>query len=192
MIGEVLEKIRKDKQISKTDLAKMTNINIGHLSHIEKGERNPSHGALKSLCNALKVPYQPLLYTYDKKLTPEQQDYHLANHIKYDGIPVISSIDGFKTCPPDMQSASFVLQVNNDEMNSKLKMGSYAYIEMNAPLNNKDIGLFEYEGKLIFRKFIIRRNDLVLRADKDGIEDIVVTKDSDFYIIGKVLGTTAT
>ena len=47
----------------------MTNINIGHLTHIEKGERNPSHKALKTLSIALDVPYQPLMYTYDKELT---------------------------------------------------------------------------------------------------------------------------
>lgn len=190
MIGDLLEKIRKDKKVSKTDLAKMTNINIGHLSHIEKGERNPSHGALKSICNALHIPYQPLFYTYDKNLTVEQKEYDMPKHIKYDSIPVVSSIDGFKQCPDEMQSASFVLKINNDDMGAKLKIGSFAYIEINSPLNNKDIGLFEYEGKLIIRKFILRKKDIVLRADKEGIEDIVVTKDSPFYIIGKVLGTT--
>lgn len=191
MIGDLLEKIRKDKKISKTDLAKITNINIGHLTHIEKGERNPSSKALKSLCNAMNIPFQPILYTYDKNLTEEQKEYAATNHIKYDSIPVFSSIEGFKQCPQDMQSATFVVKVNNDEMSSKLKEGYFAYIEMNTPLNNKDIGLFEYEGKLIFRKFIIRKKDIVLRADKEGIPDIVITKDSPFYIIGKVLGCTS-
>ena len=159
------------------------------LRAIEKGERNPSHSSLKSLCNALNVPFQPLFYTYDKNLTIEQKEYLAPNHIKYDKIPVISNIEGFKECPSDMLSASFIMRVNNDDMSPKMKIGSFAYIEMNTPLNNKDIGLFEVEGKLIFRKFIIRKKDLVLRADKDNIEDIILTKDSNFYIIGKVLGT---
>lgn len=190
MIGSLLEKVRKDKKISKTDLSKMTNIDIGHLTHIEKGERNPSSKALKGLCTAMDIPFQPLLYTYDKNLTDEQKEYSATNHIKYDSIPVFSSIEGFKKCPRDMQSATFVIRVNNDEMSSKLKVGSFAYIEMNTPLNNKDIGLFEYDGKLIFRKFIIRKKDIVLRADKENLQDIIVTKDSPFYIIGKVLGST--
>ena len=66
MIGNMLSKIRKEKRITKTKLAELTDINIGHLTHIEKGERNPSHKALKSICKALEVPYQELLYTYDK------------------------------------------------------------------------------------------------------------------------------
>ena len=74
-------------------------------------------------------------------------------------------------------------------MSPKYKLGSIVYVEMNTPLNNKDIGIFEYEGKLIIRKFIIRRKDIVLRAEKDEIEDIIVTKDMNFNIIGKILGT---
>lgn len=63
MIGDLIARIRSDKNVSKTDLSKATNINVGHLTHIEKGERNPSHKALRSLCQALDVPYQPLMYT---------------------------------------------------------------------------------------------------------------------------------
>ena len=36
MIGEMLSKIRKEKGMSKTELANETKINIGHLTHIEK------------------------------------------------------------------------------------------------------------------------------------------------------------
>ena len=189
MLGDLIAKIRKDRNVQKVDLAKSTNINIGHLSHIEKGERHPSYKALKSLCLALKVPFQPLMYTYDKNLTQEQKDYNAPNHIKYDGIPVVSSIDGFVSYDSEeTQNATFALKISNDEMTPKLKENSLVYVEMNTPLNNKDLGLFEYDNKLIIRKFIIRRNDIVLRAEKDGIEDIVVTKDSNFNIIGKILG----
>jgi transcriptional regulator with XRE-family HTH domain len=86
MIGNMISKIRKEKGITKTQLAKQTDINIGHLTHIEKGERNPSHKALKEICNALEVPYQQLLYTYDKELTEEQLDYGYLNHISYNQI----------------------------------------------------------------------------------------------------------
>ena len=88
-----------------------------------------------------------------------------------------------------MENATFALKINNEDMSPKFKLGSIVYVEMNTPINNKDIGIFEYEGKIIIRKFIIRRKDIVLRAEKDDIEDIVVTRDTEFYIIGKVLGT---
>ena len=50
MIGDMIAKVRKEKGMTKTELARLTDINIGHLTHIEKGERNPSHKALKNIC----------------------------------------------------------------------------------------------------------------------------------------------
>ena len=65
MIGDVLSKARKDISMTKTKLSEKTDINIGHLTHIEQGKRNPSHKALRNLCDALNLPYQPLMHTYD-------------------------------------------------------------------------------------------------------------------------------
>ena len=42
MLGHMIEYIRKEKKLTKAGIAKGTNINTGHLTHIEKGERNPS------------------------------------------------------------------------------------------------------------------------------------------------------
>lgn len=73
-------------------------------------------------------------------------------------------------------------------MSPKFKQDDYVFIELNTPLNNKDFGLFEYNGEYIIRKFIVRKNDLVLRSEIDEIPDIVITSKDKFYIIGKVLG----
>ena len=188
MIGDMLSKIREDKNLSKTNIAKETNINVGHLTHIEKGERNPSHKALKTLCDALNVPYQPIMYTYDKKLTQEQLDYEVVNHIKYDSVPMFDNLAGFASVPKEYSSASFCIKIKDDSMSPKFKQNDYVFIELNTPLNNKDFGLFEYKGEYIIRKFIVRKNDLVLRAEIDDIPDIVITSKDNFYIIGKVLG----
>ena len=191
MIGGIIAKARKAKKLSKTELSEMTNINIGHLTHIEKEERNPSHKALKSICDALEIPVQPLMYTYDKNLTQEQIEYNVVDHIKYNYIPVFDSLSGFSKCPVSMNSATFILKVHDDSMAPKIKSSSSVFVEMNAPLAHKDIGLFEYNNELLIRKFIIRKKDLVLRAESNDVEDIIITKDSDFYIIGKILGTSS-
>ena len=90
MIGKMIEQIRKEKGISKTELSNLTGINIGHLTHIEKGERNPSHKALSQICDALCVPYQELFYTYDKTLSEEQIENNYIKYIPYDKIQTLS------------------------------------------------------------------------------------------------------
>lgn len=188
MIGSLIAKIRKDLKLSKTEMSKNIGIDIGHLTHIEKEERNPSHKTLRAICDNFNVPYTPLMQTYDFELTEDQTRYDVVNHIKYDSIPVFDKISRFSKCPAEYRSATLVLKNWTTDMAPKINVDDYMFIQCNCPLSNRDIGIFEYENKFIVRKFIIRKTDVVLRAEDDTIEDIILTKDANFYIIGKVLG----
>ncbi len=189
MIGDMIARIRKEKNMSKTELAKLTNINIGHLTHIEKGERNPSHKALRSICKALDIPYQPLMYTYDKFLSDDQEFYKAPYHIAYDKVIAVESVNNFIPCPSTLPSASLAVRVSDNAMAPKLTEGVYAYVELNSPLNNRDIGLFEFGNQILIRRFIVRRDKLVLRADNKDFEEISIYENDSFNIIGKIIGT---
>ena len=189
MIGDIIARIRKEKKVSKTDLAKETGINIGHLTHIEKGERNPSHKALRTICKALEVPYQPLMYTYDKYLSDDQEFYKAPNRIAYNKVLAVDSIHSFMEWPASVPSAALAIKVPDNSMEPKLPKDVYAFVELNSPLNNREIGVFEYDGKVVIRRFIVRRDKLVLRADNKEVEEISIYEDDSFNIIGKVIGT---
>lgn len=189
MLGHMIAYIRKEKKLTKAGVAKDTNINTGHLTHIEKGERHPSHKVFKNLCKAMDIPYRPLMYTYDKELTEDQLAYKAIAHIPYDKIPTFDSLGTLIDCPATHSSASIAVKINDTSMEPKLKKGSYAFIEFNTPLNNRDIGLFNYNNQLIIRKFIIRRDGLVLRAEDKEIPDICLDPKDEFYMVGKVIGT---
>ena len=186
MIGNMISKIRKEKGITKTQLANETNINIGHLTHIEKGERNPSHKALKEICNALNIPYQELSYTYDKKLSEEQIEYNYINHLTYNQIPAISQIDDYITCPADFSNASFAYKIPDDAMAPMFREGNYAFIEINGVIDNKAIGLFKLNDTYMIRRLMYKKEKFVLRADNKDVKDIVVNSKDKFQIIGRV------
>lgn len=187
MIGDMIAKVRKEKGMTKTELAKLTEINIGHLTHIEKGERNPSHKALKNICRALDIPYQQLMYTYDKQVSEEQENYGFINHISYNKLLAVNDLQDFIDCPSNMPSASLAVKVNDNSMEPKFKKGNYAFIEFNSPLENKEVGVFDINGKILIRRFVIRRGKIVLKADNKIFEEIEITDSDRFYIVGKVL-----
>ena len=59
--------------------------------------------------------------------------------------------------------------------------------EFNTPLNSKEIGLFQLNGKILIRRFIVRKGGkIILRADNKSIEDIMITDKDSLYIIGKI------
>lgn len=186
MIGKMIKRIRKEKGMTKTKLSELTDINIGHLTHIEKGERNPSHKTLKAICKALKIPYQPIYYTYDKKLTQEQEEYNYIKHISYDRIPLVEKLSKFVEYPVDMPNVSFAYRVLTDEMSPLIKENAIVYIEQNTTLENKEIGLFYYNGEYTMRRLLYRKESFVLKADNKDIPNITIGNKDEFFIIGKV------
>lgn len=187
MLGSMISKIRKEQHMTKVELAKRTGINIGHITHIEKGERHPSHKALMSIASALDVPYQILSHLYDKRITEEIERCDTINHLSYNKVLAIDSYSQFIDCPSSASHASVALKIQDDVMEPTLKKDSYAFLELNVPLKHKDIGLFEYQGNLFVRRFIVRKDKLVLRADNKAYSDIDLSEEDDFIMIGRVI-----
>jgi len=186
MIGNMISKIRKEKGVTKTKLANITEINIGHLTHIEKGERNPSHKALKSICSALNIPYSQLLYTYDKKLTEDQKMYDYLDYVSYNTIPAVTKIDEYIPCPAQFPNANFAYKMPDNSMAPILKQDQYVFVEINGLINNKEIGFFCLNGEYLFRRLLYKRGKLMLKAEDENIKDVVISNQDDFKIIGKV------
>lgn len=188
MIGDMIAKIRKEKGMTKTELAMRTGINIGHLTHIEKGERNPSQNALKKICMALDTPYQPLFYTYGKTVNEEQETYGFINYIPYDKVIAVDNLNNLIDCPATSPSSSIAIKMPDNSMNKTLNPNSYIFIEFNTLLDNEDIGLFYVDNKFVVRRFYSNQGKITLKPDNKDFPDITIEKDTSFYIIGKVVG----
>lgn len=186
MLGSMISKIRKEQHMTKVELAKRTGINIGHITHIEKGERHPSHKALMNIAKALDVPYQTLTHLYDERITEDTIRCDMINHLSYNKVLSIDSYSQFIDCPSHCSNASVALKIQDDVMEPYLKKGSYGFLELNVPLKHKDVGLFEYHGDLFVRRFIIRKDKLVLRADNKAYSDIDLSEEDDFIMIGRI------
>lgn len=186
MIGKMISRIRKEKGITKTQLAEITGINIGHLTHIEKEERNPSHRALYSICQALDIPFEALLHTYDKTLTIEQEKFDYLKYISYNKVPAFSNIEDYIDCPSKYTNASFAYKVPDKSMEPKFMKDSFVFIEIAGLLENKDYGLFQVDNEILIRRLLYRRNGFVLRTENKDIPDILVSNLKTFKIIGKI------
>ena len=58
---------------------------------------------------------------------------------------------------------------------------------LNPILNNKDIGVFCLNNKILIRRFYSKKGNIVLKADNKEVDDIKITDSDTFLIIGKVL-----
>ena len=186
MLGNLIERIRTEKGITKTQLSNETGINIGHLTHIEKGNRNPSHKALKSISNSLGVPYHSLFVAYDKELDDTQVEYNYVDHVTYNKIPAISQIDSYIDCPANFSNASFAFKAPDNSMNPVVKENSYVFVELNGLVKNKEIGLFKVNDEVMIRKLLYKKDHFVLKANDKKVKDITISNNDKFQIIGKI------
>ena len=186
MLGKMIKNVRLKKGMRLNKLAELTDIDIGHLSHIEKAERFPSYKALKRICAALDVPVAQFLNYTGKTLSEEQAEYGYIDYIPYGLMPVVE-IKDYIPAPIDTDKNVMAVVVKDKSMEDTIKKGSKILMEFYTPVNNKDVGLFSVNGTLMIREFRLKNDKIVLKAHNKEIKDITITKEDDFKIMARMI-----
>ena len=142
---------------------------------------------MRSITSAIGLRYTIITSLYDRRISEDDKRCNMLNHLTYSKILAVDSYSNFIDCPSNIPNASIAIKILDDTMEPYLEKNSYAFLELNVPLSNKDVGLFKYNNDFLVRRFIIRKDKLVLRADNKSYLDIDLSEDSDFTIIGKVV-----
>lgn len=190
MLAYLLTKIRKDKKVSKHFVATESGFDPGYISHVENHERIPSYNALKKISSALDVPYQQLLYTYGKNISTDLVEDKFLNLVPYNSVVAIDNFDNLIHCPAKFGSSSFAVRLPDDSMEPKFLKGSYAFIEQNSPIFQREAGLFFLNGEFLIRRLFLNKSSYVLKADNTSYKSINISKTDEFFAIGKIIGTT--
>lgn len=85
--------------------------------------------------------------------------------------------------------ADFVIPVYGDSMEPKYHSGDYVFVKLSVELTDGDIGVFEYYGDAYIKQLLINDEGAFLRSLNSKYEDIPIDRDSDFRIIGEVMGS---
>ncbi|HFH8319074.1 TPA: S24 family peptidase [Streptococcus agalactiae] len=85
--------------------------------------------------------------------------------------------------------ADFVIPVYGDSMEPEYHSGDYVFVKLSVELSDGDIGVFEYYGDAYIKQLLIHAEGAFLHSLNDKYNDILIDRDSDFRIIGKVVGS---
>nr|AAA85499.1 repressor protein [Streptococcus phage T270]AAC48865.1 repressor [Streptococcus phage T12] len=85
--------------------------------------------------------------------------------------------------------ADFVIPVYGDSMEPKYHSGDYVFVKLSVELTDGDIGVFEYYGDAYIKQLLINDEGAFLHSLNSKYEDILIDRDSDFRIIGEVVGS---
>lgn len=87
--------------------------------------------------------------------------------------------------------ADYVVPVNGDSMEPEYHDGDYIFIESTVNLNDGEIGVFELYGETYVKQLILEDDHAYLHSLNKKYKDMKVDADSDFRVLGRVVGRYA-
>lgn len=204
---EKLDKLLKEKDISKPQLSKISSIPYSTIMSFydsEKGTDNIKLSTLKKLSKALNVS---LDYLTDDTISEEQ---FTSNAVPIPDTPVkvpiigkisaglpilaIENIEGYEFAPSSYIKEGFeyfYLRVSGDSMNLKFRNGDLVLVQKQDELENNEIGVILVNGfDATVKKFRCENGLVVLEPMSTNPEhqvQIYNPKDTAIKIIGKVV-----
>lgn len=112
---------------------------------------------------------------YDQALSAGTGQY--LNEVNVETIELPVNID-----------ADFVVPVYGDSMEPEYYSGDYVFVKLSVELSDGDIGVFELCGDAYIKQLLINAEGAFLHSLNSKYEDIPIDKDSDFRIIGEIIG----
>lgn len=90
---------------------------------------------------------------------------------------------------PVEYDADFVVPVYGDSMEPEYHSGDYVFVKLSVDLSSGDVGVFELYGDAYIKEINIKDDHAFLHSfNTSKYPDIPIDADSDFRVIGKVVG----
>lgn len=203
----MIENMRRDKIVA---LSKALDISPLDILGIDKPQESTTKKILDNVFEKLELPRQKKVVTFAKKELVDQESYDTKiteiagyqtekEYPYYDdavsagtGQYIGTSQRETITLPVEFD-ADYVVPVNGDSMEPEYHDGDYIFIESTVNVSDGEIGVFEYYGATYVKQLVLEDDHAFLHSlNQNGeYEDMKVDADSDFRVLGRVVGRYA-
>ncbi len=85
------------------------------------------------------------------------------------------------------RKADHTLTINGNSMEPLINDGDTVFILEQPMVNSGEVGIFIYNDEIFCKRLILENNKIILRSVNKSYKDIIISQDSFFQTIGKVL-----
>lgn len=209
-LGDLIKEYRTKNKISQRDFAKKCNLSYTYISALEKNidyrsgkPISPTLETIRSVAIGMSMSLDDVL-----KILDDEQPI-VINNAYFDMVPVIGNISagqpitaienitGYIPIDPRVYNRNttndlFLLKVQGNSMNLKIKDGDYALISKQNSADNDDIVVAIVNGEDATLKKYKRLNEQFVMLEPmstENFEPIMIDLRKDnFAIIGKMIG----
>ena len=193
-IGKKIELLRKNKKLTRDELAEKVNISKQSIFNYETERRLIPIDALSLIADFFEVPIES--FFNDNFINSEKIKNN--NTVKIPVIPIAYSdmtnipsvIDWYEFPVSLSKNADYATIQDNNSMEPKIYEDDLILIKKTNELENENIGLFKLNGKIICKRFFknLITNEILLKSDNLTVDSIKITEKDNFKIVGKVVG----
>ena len=190
----MIENMGRDKIVA---LSKALDISPLDILGIDKPQESTTKQILDSVFSKLEEPRQDKVVAYAKSELDEQNKVVNIKDYTYDyydnavsagtGQYIGTSQRETITLPVEFD-ADYVVPVYGDSMEPEYHYGDYIFIESTVNLNDGEIGVFELYGDTYVKQLILEDDHAYLHSLNKKYKDMKVDADSDFRVLGRVVG----
>ena len=210
LLGEVIKRYREENHLSMEAFAKKSGISKPYIGVIENnshpGSKKPVHPSVRKIkmaAVAMDMDFDDLLNMIDEEISIENDnDDNSESTILSSRIPVlgrvaagvpidaIEDITGYVEIPQNLavRGEFFGLKIRGNSMEPRIFDGDTVIVMSSKTAESGDIIIASVnESEVVCKKFIKYGRSKVLRSLNPTYDDIDVSKNPDFKIIGVVV-----
>lgn len=195
---------RSPRQNTIFQLADVFNVSVDDLFPAINAE-TPSTSPVQAIYDQLTPPRQAKALTYlEKQLLEQNEEETKINEVSeviqlysynYYDHPASAGTGQYLNdvrveqieLPIDVD-ADFVIPIKGDSMEPDYHDGDLVFIQTSVDLNNGVIGVFNYNGEAYIKQLVIDKEQAYLHSLNPKYKDMPITPETDFRIIGEVVG----
>ena len=205
-MSRYLNKTRQFPLNRAQDFANVLGISVEYLLGVENS--SPSTSTVEKItliADQLTPPRQAKALTYLEKQLLEQNDeetkknevseviqlysYNYYDHPASAGTgQYLNDVRVEQIELPIDVDADFVIPIKGDSMEPDYHDGDLVFIQTSVDLNNGVIGVFNYNGEAYIKQLVIDTEQAYLHSLNPKYKDMPITPETDFRIIGEVVG----
>ncbi len=175
----VIRGLRKEKNISQQELAKLCGVHQTAVSQWEKGRTAPDRNSLKLLSKIFGVSIDTLLG--EEKNTEDENR-----------IPVFSQISAAALCAKLGGGEYYALSVSDNSMSPMMLVGDTVVVSGMSEVQSGETGVFAIgNGNAFIRKIIKKDTSIMLVSENTSYEPLIFTKAEcdalPVYVLGKAI-----
>lgn len=206
-----LWRARKNKNMSREQLARKIEISANSLYNYERGAQVPTANVLKKIAAALNVSTDYLLGNTDDPTPPKKIEISDKINIQENlvimkgRVPILGRVAAGKPVPAIQEALGwleipepykklgidFALMIDGNSMSPKLNKGDLALVHMQATAENGDIVIVIVNGNDgICKQFFKKESAVVLHSFNPEYDDIIIPAeqwDEECHIVGVVV-----